>query len=155
MTISITITGETALDVLRDMSAFRHHHRALEQAPVEVEVEPTVAPVEVEPPSAPAVDQTPAKPKRRRRTKAEIEAENLRAEAKAEPSGHDQVRALLKEIEKKHGAKGIANATVAMRETLDRQGEPFDRVKVSLVKEPLVWSLVNDMRDVLEADADE
>ena len=151
MTISITITGETALDVLRDMSAFRHHHRALEQAPVEVE--PTVAPVE--PPSAPNVDQTPAKPKRRRRTKAEIEAENLRAEAKAEPSGHDQVRALLKEIEKKHGAKGIANATVAMRETLDRQGEPFDRVKVSLVKEPLVWSLVNDMRDVLEADADE
>jgi hypothetical protein len=148
MTITVTITGETSLEV----------RQAMRQFAVDVEVTGPDTDEKVDAtPVAPVEEQEPvkAKPKRRRRSKAEIQAEDLRNEAKADLSGADTIRKLLKEIEEKHGAVGIAKASSLMKVVLDDQGTEYERVKVSNVEEGRVWALVHDMKALLEEDAGE
>ena len=152
MTITFTILAEDADELIQTMRQFTS---AVPVKPAALKApSPSVgsSPTEITPPP---VEDKPIKPKRRRRTNSEIEADKLRGERDQEKTGHDRVRELLSQIEAKHGAAGIAKASGLMKAKLDEQGGPYDKVRVSNVEEPFIWSLVTNLEESLAEDLDE
>lgn len=98
------------------------------------------------------------KPKRTRRTKAQIEAEKAAQEepevvdAELVDDPRDACRTLLTQIEAKHKANGLVAASAAIKDVLEASGAEYDKVKMSNVPEGSLEELRDMLVNILEGD---
>ena len=149
MTIEIKITGETVAETLAHIRSFLQDDDVTIATTAPAEPEQEVLPPE---PEAEEKAEEPKKKKRNRRTKAEIAADKMRAELKAQPDDRETCRYLASKINEEHGSEGLKKIHDAIKMLIGKQEDPFAQPKLSNVDEVNLPQLINILNDILSGE---
>jgi membrane-associated HD superfamily phosphohydrolase len=113
-------------------------------------------PIEKNPDNGEEVKEPPKK-KARRRTKAQIAADELREATKSDDP-HADCQKLLSTISQSMGQAGLLRVRQSIADAIERQGGPVDpenpKVKISNVGDTEIYAVLNDMKKIVDEAAE-